>query len=255
MDDHPTPSTINFSLTLPLYNEGSILQKNLTSIHTILSGKGSFSFEVIVIDDASKDDTARSAKQFCDHLPNWHFLQNEKNLGRGGTVMRGFRESRGTIVGFIDVDCEASPMYLLDFIPDLLAHKVDGITGMRIYPFSFSTFLRAGTSYLYRQLVQLFLRVAYKDRQSGYKTFRREAILPLLAYTKNQHWFWDTEIMVIAHLAGLRIEERPILFYRDTAKKSTVKLFRDSMLMVRELFRFRARMPQLAADLAERTNR
>lgn len=240
----------DLSLTLPLFNEGEILQKNLYSIYNVLHKKGKFSYEIILIDDCSTDRTPVIAKKFADeHSDVVQFFQHKKNLGRGGTVADGFNRSKGDIVGFIDVDCEASPIYILDFVPDLLEGRVDGITGLRIYPFQVSTWLRSLMSLTYRHFVYSWLGVGYKDRQAGYKFFRKEKIVPLLPHIHDAHWFWDTEIMVIAHLAELNIEERPILFFRDASKKSTVKLFRDSINMIIALVRYRRRLPILREAL------
>ena len=61
----------------------------------------------------------------------------------------------------------------------------------------------------------------------GDKFFVREKILPVVLQTRDVHWFWDSEIMVLAHQAGLRIEEVDCRFERRADKQSTVRLCRD----------------------------
>lgn len=239
----------DLTLVLPLYNEGPLLEQNLPFIYETLSA-GKFTFEIILIDDDSRDETATLGRRFAaEHPARVKFIQHEHNQGRGGTVTDGFRRAHGTVVGYIDVDCEASPKYILEFLPDLLANRFDCITGMRIYPFSISTAIRTVMSMTYRFFVRLLLGVGFRDRQTGYKFFRRERIVPVLEYAKNKAWFWDTEIMVLSAMSGLHIQERPILFLRDTEKKSTVRLFHDTLAMLRQLVIFNFQLPTLRKRL------
>lgn len=241
--------SVDLSLILPLYNEGDILASNLKTILGVLQS-ARWKFEMLLIDDASRDDTAQTAAAFAAaHPETVRFFHHEMNQGRGATVMDGFRQGRGTVVGFMDVDCETSPQYFLGFIPDLLSGRRDAITGLRIYPFSFSVLHRVIMSFVYRWFVQRLLGVGFHDRQSGYKFFRRDKILPLLTFLKSSGWFWDTEVMVVADMAGLAIEERPVLFLRDSRKKSTVRLLRDSWQMARQLVSYRWQLSYIRSQL------
>jgi hypothetical protein len=80
------------------------------------------------------------------------------------------------------------------------------------------------------------------DTETGCKLFAREKVLPLLDLVEDPHWFWDTEIMVQAWLAGLRIHEEPSIFIRRPEKPSTVKLARDVRSYLRNLGRLRRRL-------------
>lgn len=244
--EHP-----DLTLVLPLYNEGLLLEKNLPFIFTTLSA-GTFTFEIVLIDDGSRDETPAIGRRFAAAHPGQvQFLQHGRNLGRGATVTEGFQQGRGTVVGYIDVDCEGSPKYILEFVPDLLADKYDCITGMRIYPFSVSTVIRTLMSITYRFFVRLLIGVGFRDRQTGYKFFRRDRVLPALHLAKNTGWFWDTEIMVLSAIFGLRIRERPILFLRDTSKKSTVRIVHDTYIMLRQLIIFHFQLPQLRVRISQ----
>ncbi|MFH1236304.1 MAG: glycosyltransferase [Parcubacteria group bacterium] len=242
--------TVDLTLILPLYNEGSALSANLNYIVETLQCKSTLSFELLLIDDGSGDTTAQNARQFAQsHSTLCEFIQHTHNIGRGAIVAEGLRRARGTVTGFIDVDCEASPLYILDFVPDILMNKVDIITGVRIYPFAVSTLLRATMSVTYRMLVKNMTGSQFTDTRAGYKFFRTEAILPLLRYCKHPGWFWDTEVLVVSSLAGLRVQQRPILFFRDTSKKSTVRLAHDTTVLVRDLLVFRQQLPSIREQI------
>jgi hypothetical protein len=91
------------------------------------------------------------------------------------------------------------------------------------------------------------LAVDLKDPETGYKFFKRERVLALLDQVQCEGWFWDTEIMVRALIAGLTIREVPCLFVRRYDKASSVKLVADSLDYARNLWRFRGVVRELRA--------
>lgn len=233
---------IDFTLILPLFNEGDVLADNLKSICETLD-RASFSFELVLIDDCSNDDSFTTAEKLMTGLaPTWRLFRHEQNRGRGATVVEGIKLARGKIAGFIDVDCEVSPEYLVDFVQDILAGRHDVVTGFRIYPITAASLMRTITSFGYRVLERILIGQKYEDSQTGYKIFRREKVLPLLSWTPDPGWFWDTQIMAVCAFAGLRIAERPVQFSRNPKKRSTVKLFRDSFEMFFKLLWYAMRV-------------
>lgn len=228
---------LNFSLILPLYREAEHIRQSLAEIHHTLVG-ARLSFEIILIDDASPDDTVRIVREELPKYPEMRFLKHAQNLGRGATVCDGIRAAGGRVVGFIDVDLEVSPVYIPQFVRIILGGEADVVTGLRVY----RTSLRAITRYLsnvtYRILVHTMLRLPYEDTETGYKFFRRETIVPVLADTSDPGWFWDTEIMAQCFRHGLRVKEVPVLFLRRRGKTSTVRLLFDSVMYFKKLLAF-----------------
>ena len=100
----------------------------------------------------------------------------------------------------------------------------------------------------YGWLMRRALAVPLQDTETGFKFFRRDAILPILDATVDRGWFWDTEIMARAHYAGLRTVELPALFIRRFDKQSSLHPVRDSLDYAAKLWRFR----RVAAVLRER---
>jgi hypothetical protein len=83
------------------------------------------------------------------------------------------------------------------------------------------------------------LGVSVRDTETGYKFFRRRALLPVLEEIRDPGWFWDTEFMVRAFRRGLRIEEIPGAYIRRLDKASTVRGLRDSVRYFAKLLSFR----------------
>jgi hypothetical protein len=109
----------------------------------------------------------------------------------------------------------------------------------RIYAFQLGSLDRYVMSRGYSFLVRKLLDVKLSDTETGYKFFRREALLPVIDTIEDQRWFWDTEFMVRAARRGLRIAEIPGAYIRRADKRSTVRGLRDSVEYFGRLLRFR----------------
>lgn len=231
-------SSPDLSLILACYDEEGVLERSVDEILQALDALD-LSSEVIFVDDASQDQTGAIIDRILRDNPHRNFskLTHSYNVGRGGTVADGIRAARGRFVGYIDVDLEIRPRSIQ---PCLLALEqgYDVATASRIYKIQLRSLHRHIMSRGYNALMRWWLDVPLKDTETGCKFFRREKILPILDRVVDQRWFWDTEIMVHAHVAELCIIEIPALFERRWDKASSVKIFRDSLRHLRNLRRF-----------------
>ena len=233
------------SLVLACYNEEPILERSVGEIFRVLDALR-YTSEVIFVDDVSCDRTSGIIDDIMIANPERELrkIKHSKNAGRGGTVSDGIRTARGRFVGFIDIDLEVHARYML---PCLLALEqgYDVATAFRVYKFHLGSLHRYVLSHGYRSLLRWKIDVPLKDTETGYKFFRLERILPVLDQVQDQGWFWDTEIMVRAHLAGLRIIEIPALHERSTDRPSSVKVFHDSLMYFKKLHQFSRSISQL----------
>tara|TARA_Y100000310_G_C20668531_1_gene808971 strand:+ start:1592 stop:2332 length:741 start_codon:yes stop_codon:yes gene_type:complete len=221
----------DFSLILPCYNESSHIYKSLYKIINSLNNN-KFTYEIIIIDDKSKDNTVKHIKNLVKKYKNLICYFHDKNIGRGGTVAEGILKAKADIVGFIDIDLEVTPDYIPTFVRILKNNEADIVIADRYYPFYFfplSSMLRVISSKGYIYFVKLLLNLPVRDTEAGYKFFNKEKILPILPKVKNKHWFWDTEILARSLKEKLRIKEIPVVFLRNKYKKSTVKLIPDTI--------------------------
>jgi glycosyltransferase involved in cell wall biosynthesis len=235
----------DLTLVVACYNEESILERSMVDTFRVLDVLR-LTAEVIFVDDASRDGTRAAIDRIVAANPARAFrtILHERNVGRGGTVADGIRAARGRLVGFIDIDLEVHAHY----IPTCLLALEEGYdvaTALRVYKFYWRSLDRYVLSRGYRLLMRAALGVPLQDTETGFKFFRREAILPVLEATRDVGWFWDTEIMVRAHYAGLRIIEIPALFMRRFDKPSTLQPFTDTLDYLRKLWRFRAAVARL----------
>jgi glycosyltransferase involved in cell wall biosynthesis len=220
--------SLDVSLVLACYNEEGILEQRIGKIFEVLDALRT-SYEVIFVDDGSKDATGRIIDRILIENPDRQLrkIEHIQNTGRGGAVADGIRAARGRIAGFIDLDLEVKPSYIL---PCLLAlgQGYDIATARRVYRISLRSLHRYIMSRGYNALVRWQISVPLADTETGFKFFDRDRILPVLDTVRDQGWFWDTEIMVRGYWAGLRIVEIPALYERCTDKVSSVRLWHDS---------------------------
>jgi glycosyltransferase involved in cell wall biosynthesis len=230
------------SLVLACYNEAEHLRESFREILDVLLNLGR-SFEVIFVDDRSRDATPEIVHEIVAAHPglDLRVILHEQNKGRGATVTDGFRAARGEIAGFLDVDLEVHARYIPTLVR-AIERGADVATVQRIYALQLASLDRYFMSRGYSWLVRELLGVKIRDTETGYKFFRRARLLPVLDQIQDPGWFWDTEFMVRAERRGLRIVEIPGAYVRRSDKTSTVRGLRDSVLYFGRLVSFRNRL-------------
>lgn len=232
---------VDFSLVLACYNETPVFDGSIKQILSTLN-LSRLSYEIIFVDDHSSDTTGSKIRQICQNYPQCKSIFHTTNMGRGKTVSDGFRQAKGTVVGYVDFDLEVPPVYIPAMVQMILDRRADCVIGKRVYRSSIASFAREVYSIGYQKFSDILVGTGGLDTESGYKFFRRTKVLPLLSKTKHPHWFWDTEIMVYARLAHVVIYEMPVIFVRRFDKTSSVKVVRDILDYIVSLYRFRIRL-------------
>lgn len=232
----------DLSLVIACYQEGEHLE---CSFRRLISTLDSFtySYEIIFVEDCSQDNTREIIEGFKTQYNQIKIttLFNEVNKGRGYTVTRGMKQAVGTVVGFIDIDLEVSPIYIADCVRAILEDRADMTSGCRHYNFSILKIHRYVMTKGYQFLARNILELPIEDTESGYKFFQREKIIPVLDRCIDPGWFWDTEIVMEASAASLRLMEIDCLFKKKDDKTSTVNMCSDSFKHFKCLLKYRKR--------------
>jgi glycosyltransferase involved in cell wall biosynthesis len=223
------------SVILPVYNESSCISRSVENlIEKIPKGNR---FEIILVDDGSTDNSLEIIKNLARDNKKITFISYKKNVGRGEALTRGIRKSRGDFIMYIDADLSINPKTLEDVVDQL--HKFDLVIGSKHlkesrveYPFFRNLLSRS-----YSKLTSFVTRVKISDFQCGLKGFRRRAILEILDEIRCFDWSWDTEILCIAYKKGYSIKEIPVEVVVIPGRDSKVKMWRDSFIMSKNLFR------------------
>ena len=224
------------SVVLPAYNEADKLELAVAKISHALIEWG-YSFEIIIAEDGSMDGTAEQAEELAQELSFVKHVHREKRQGRGTALSNAFKQCRGEVFVYMDLDLSTELKYLKPLVEAITVEGYDFSTGSRMLPESKveRSLSRSISSKTYNFLVRHMLGSKLRDHQCGFKAFKREPVLTLLDEVEATHWFWDTEIMVRANRRGYKIKEIPVEW--KTGKDTKVNLLKDSCNMFKQIMR------------------
>lgn len=232
---------MDLSLVLACYRDEAQLVRNVQSIQNYLAATN-LAYEIVFVEDASPDATAVEVRAAVAWLQSKQVptsaIFHAENRGRGKSVQGGMLVAKGRVVAYVDVDLENVLDGLLPSYLKIRDREADVIVGKRHFEKRKVRLIRWIVSAGYRFLRQRVMSLPVSDTEAGFKVFARDAILPILPRMENEGWFWDTEIVVRAVDAGLKVCEHPIIFLCDQDKQSTVSVFRDSWTHFMDLARF-----------------
>jgi glycosyltransferase involved in cell wall biosynthesis len=230
----------DLSLVLACYNEAEHLEASVRALQGALA-RMRVSHELIFIDDGSRDGTPELLRKFGRERPEYRIVLHERNVGRGGTVSEGIRMASGRIAGYLDIDLEVPACHLLSMMSLFDEGDCDAVIGRRIYRVHLTPFalMRHTAHVVYKALAARLLPVPVSDSEAGFKFFDRDRIVPVLDGVRDVRWFWDTEVVVRAQRAGLRLRELPCLYSRNLDKTSTVRVVPDTLEYLRQLRRLK----------------
>ena len=229
---------VDVSVVLPAYNEETTIQ---ATVRTTLETLGDFlpptGYEVIVAEDGCDDRTPEIADRMADEDDRVRHFHSDERLGRGGALERAFEAADGDTLVYFDTDLATDMRHLEELVERVRSGAVDVATGSRWMPGQIADrpAKRGVPSRVYNGLVRLFLRSPLRDHQCGFKALNREAFDRLHRDVEDEHWFWDTELLVRAQRAGLTVEEFPVEW--EPKGDTKVDLVRDVFGMGSQILR------------------
>jgi glycosyltransferase involved in cell wall biosynthesis len=227
----PTPE---LSIVIPAYNEEARLGRTLGRIRDYFAslGTGAIPYEILVVDDGSKDGTARVAQEWMRELPMLRLLSNGGNRGKGYSVRHGMLEARGRVALFSDADL-SSPIEESEKLLAAIREGNDVAIGSRALDRSLiaarQSRVRELAGIIFNGFVRLFTGLPYHDTQCGFKAFVREPARVVFEQQRIEGFGFDPEILFLAKRHGLRGIEVPVRWAHDPATK--VRMIRDSLRM------------------------
>jgi len=206
--DGPRPMV---DIVIPVHNEERGLRASVLRLHAYLTQQFPFSARITIADNASTDATPAVAAELAEELPEVRVLRlNDK--GRGRALAAAWLTSDARVVSYMDVDLSTDLSALLPLVAPVISGHSQVSIGSRLVA---GSRVRRGPkreviSRVYNILLRLVLRVRFKDAQCGFKALRADVARSLLPDVVNRNWFFDTELLVRAERAGLRIHELPV---------------------------------------------
>ncbi len=228
--------TVQVSVVFPAFNEIDFL---LLAVDKTTQALNEFtsSYEIIIAEDGSIDGTAERAEEIAQKYTYVRHIHREKRLGRGTALKNAFKQSKGEVLVYMDLDLATDLKALKPLVEAVTVEGYDFSTGSRMLPQSKveRSLRRSISSKTYNFLVRHIVGSKLRDHQCGFKAFKREPVLQLLDEVEATHWFWDTEIMVRAQRRGYKVKEIPVEW--KSGKGTKVNLFKDSLNMGRQIMK------------------
>ncbi|WCB92150.1 GtrB-like O-antigen conversion [Baekduia alba] len=192
------------------------LETSIRRLHAFLSDGFPFSWRIVIADNASTDGTPFIAADLARELPNVAHLRLDRK-GRGLALREAWSRSDARVVSYMDVDLSTDLRGLLPLVAPLLSGHSDVAIGSRLARGANVTRgpKRELISRSYNKILHAALRVQFTDAQCGFKAVTRAAAAQLLPQIRDDGWFFDTELLVLAGRAGLRTHEVPVDWVDD----------------------------------------
>ena len=203
-------------IVIPVYNEEAELALSVRRLHDFLASEVPYRSRITIADNASTDQTLAVAHQLAEELPNIAVIHLDEK-GRGGALRAAWSASDATVVAYMDADLSTDLSALMPLVAPLISGHSDVAIGSRLA--ASSRVVRGPkreiVSRSYNLLLRGVLGARFSDAQCGFKAMRADVARRLLPLVADTGWFFDTEMLVIAERAGLRIHEVPVDWVDD----------------------------------------
>jgi len=217
------------SLIIPAYNEEKLITSSIKTILTYML-KNKYNFEIIIVDDGSKDTTTKKVRSIKDkHVK---LILYKPNKGKGNAVKTGMLAAKGDLLLFLDADLSTPIEEIEKFIPQ--TKKYDVVIASRALKESkikvHQPFYREFIGKVFNKMVQLLAVGGIKDTQCGFKMFTRKAANIIFKRQRIHGWAFDVELLFIAKKYRLKIKEMPVTWINEgdsrvSPIKSSIQMF------------------------------
>ncbi|MFJ5836324.1 glycosyltransferase [Streptomyces shenzhenensis] len=214
-------------VVIPVYNEEKDLGPCVLRLHEHLTRTFPYAFRITIADNASTDSTPQVAAGLAARLPEVVDFRLEQK-GRGRALRAVWSASDAPVLAYMDVDLSTDLNALLPLVAPLISGHSDLAIGSRLNRSSrvVRGAKREFISRSYNLILRGSLQARFSDAQCGFKAIRRDVAQVLLPLVEDTGWFFDTEMLVLAERAGLRIHEVPVDWVDDP--DSTVHIVRTA---------------------------
>jgi glycosyltransferase involved in cell wall biosynthesis len=220
------------SVIMPALNEekavGNLLDRTLNSLQKITSN-----YEIIVIDDGSKDQTLDICRK--KHVT---IIHNRYNFGKGYALREGFRHARGDIIITIDADGDHNPEEIPLLYQELKNGNADVVLGTRFNKKNnhlVTTVFNTFGNKLFNFLIKCLTNHDFTDSQCGFRGFQKKYLKNLPIHSKG--YSIETEMLIALTKKGVRIHEVPISSPVTYYRKSNINRILDGLSIIYKIFK------------------
>ncbi len=206
-----------------------------------LRARGWTSYEVLVVNDGSRDATARVVQEFASGHEGVKLLENPGNRGKGFSVRHGMLKAQGDWVLFTDSDLSAPIEELEKLLEAARRERASVVIGSRALDRSLiqvhQSWFRETAGRIFNLLMRLMTGLPFKDTQCGFKLFDARAAKETFSRQRIERWGFDAEVLFLARKLGFKTVEVPVRW--SHAEGTKVNMLSDSANMFLDLLRIR----------------
>jgi glycosyltransferase involved in cell wall biosynthesis len=223
MNATPTEPAPFLDIALPVYNEERILDHSVRTLHAYVQAHVPFATRITIVDNASRDATRMIGAELAAALDGVRYVHLPEQ-GRGRALRAAWMASDARVLAYMDIDLSTRLDSLTALIVPIVAGISDISIGSRLAPGALVTrsMRREVISRGYNLLLRAVLRARFRDAQCGFKAIRAEVARAVLPAVRDEGWFFDTELLVVAQRAGLRICEVPVEWIEDADSRVNI---------------------------------
>ncbi|HET6575108.1 MAG TPA: glycosyltransferase family 2 protein [Fimbriiglobus sp.] len=208
---------LRLSLVVPAYNEAAVIETAVREADDTL-GKLFVEYEIVVVDDGSRDGTAEIVEGLAGEFPRLRLVRHPANRGYGAALRSGFEAAAFGLVAFTDADCQFDLLDLGRMVP--LTDRYPVVVGYRAT--RRDPWRRRFLSWGYNRLSRTLLGTGVRDCDCALKVFRLEALADLLPASRG--FFVNTEMLTRARRLGYAVAEVPVTHRPRLGGESKVSL-------------------------------
>ena len=237
---------LRVDVVIPVYNEERALPGSIAELHAFLGAHLPVRWRIVIADNASIDATPEVGRALAAQYDRVEYLRLEQK-GRGRALRRAWSQSDADIVSYMDVDLSTNLDAFVPLVSAIADGRCDVAIGSRLMRGARVTrqWKRELISRGYNLLIRLFFpRRTFADAQCGFKAVSRRAVDTLLPLVENNHWFFDSELLLRALQKGYRVAEVPVAWIEDLDTR--VKIAKTALEDVEGLIRVRLSSPPTA---------
>lgn len=230
--------SISVDVVIPVLNEAHVLAQSVSQVRQFLDENIIYESRVLIVDNGSTDGTDRVGRDLELRHRNVVYLQLAQR-GRGRALRHAWNHSKADIVCYTDVDL-STELCALPVLVDAIVHEgYDLGTGSRLLKASRTkrSLKREIISRSYNLLVRTVLRTSFSDAQCGFKVVSRRVINDIVPEIKDESWFFDTELLVLAEKRGYQIKDLAVRWIEDD--DSRVKIVSTAWEDIKGIIRLR----------------